>query len=463
MLRLLTTALFLLLTATAALAFGVSPGTHNLGSEHERITRAAVKDLEPETLDALAGNGDKPGAVGVSDDSGGRSDRAELHCDGGGTSAEAKSGDLQPADTGEATLVACRAFIERSIDNAVKWAVALAKPTQENTSLDCAFNGRGGSAKCNVLEHLGLALHASQDFYARTNWVDQPAKGEPLTAENPPGLAQSGRAAWLDLRNKVPFPAGLINGCPGDLSVAGITFGCEQDEASASAGGIRVLNKYLAKDTGPIGLGKGGIGTSPRGAINGNFARAVSAAVEDTADKWAYFLERVRSKYGAVRGARIMCALTHDNYDTARCATMLIQSQACAAREASALSSKSLTAAPLAEPSSVEITEAEKLYPGLASFCVIEEADLTRSEVSQGHTADDGRSMARERALRALSLWNACPAELERTLPETTMRNSSAYKELSNRTGPNSPTNSSMLADIYADCVLGVHLRRLKP
>jgi hypothetical protein len=69
----------------------------------------------------------------------------------------------------------------------------------------------------------------------------------------------------------------------------------------------------LNKDKGPIGPnGAAGPGTTPRGEINGNFERAVAAAIEDTRDKWAYFQERVLAAYGEDAGARIICVVRSD-------------------------------------------------------------------------------------------------------------------------------------------------------
>ena len=101
-------------------------------------------------------------------------------------------------------------------------------------------------------------------------------------------------------------------------------------------GKIRVLRKDLSKSTGPIGRGAGGIGTTPRGAINGNFSRAVRAAVEDTADKWAYFRERVMATYGRTRGATIICMLQRDGYDPKACEQRAVSEKVCSNRELAA-------------------------------------------------------------------------------------------------------------------------------
>ncbi len=158
-----------------------------------------------------------------------------------------------------------------------------------------------GVHTCNVLENLGLAFHAAQDFYAHTNWVDQPAAG-PIGLANPPGLGNSGPAPWLDPGQRTAPPAGLMSGCfdgiPEKLHCSG-----------------HVRHADLNKDTGPIDprTGRAGVGTSKRGAVQGNFARAVAAAVADTRAKWAWFEARVMVTYGKTRGAAIVCAVRNDD------------------------------------------------------------------------------------------------------------------------------------------------------
>jgi hypothetical protein len=289
-----------------ALARDVSAfGTLNsLGqnAEHERITRAALTDFEPRTLDEVAGETGSYGAVGAPDNPlRGLLLASEAHCDNGDYYAGAASPYPQTQAEAEEALTRCRDWITRRLEDAVRAAEPLASPGRFNTSLGCVFNGRPGRAKCTVLENLGLAFHAAQDFYSHSNWVDRPADGA-IGLQNPPGLASDGRAPWLDPRGGAPFPQGLMSGCfqgvPENLFCSG-----------------RVRHEALEKDTGPIGAeGATGPGTTARGAVNGNFQRAVAAAMADTRDKWIYFQERVHAAYGEARGARIVCAVRSDDY-----------------------------------------------------------------------------------------------------------------------------------------------------
>jgi hypothetical protein len=463
MLRKALSALVVVLLAANAFAFGIRPGTHNIGSEHEKITRAAIKDLDPRTLSQLAGSGEEPGAVGVAD----TSDRnlkstPEVHCHGGDfLPADEKSpGYAQSSDTAQAALVACRQFIYSNLDRAVRWAGVLATAHEADVALPCHFTGDQTSPKCNVLENLGLAFHAAQDFYAHTNYVDRPSKGA-LSATNPPGLNQSGRAKWLDPRLDEPFPQGLISGCPGDLHVLGITFGCEYGLLPPLVGKIRVMSADLAKDAGPIGSGQGGIGTTPRGRINGNFGRAVAAAVEDTADKWAYFQEQVVKKYGQANGNRIICLLKRDEFDPKGCEAVASKDRTCQEREAAMTDTDNADVfIPSLTPSDDERKSAESLHDRLKQFCVIEETDVTRNSRLNGGTSEAGREAARSTAVQSLAIWQSCPADISKRLPGMTQTAKDEYQALIKQSKPDPKTEQQLLARIYSNCILDAHLRK---
>ncbi|HVN01872.1 MAG TPA: hypothetical protein VMT68_16860 [Caulobacteraceae bacterium] len=289
-----------------ALAFGTINwlGQH---AEHEHITRWGLADagFGPATLDVLAGKTGTFGAVGAPD----RPDRGLLdvkaaHCDGGDHLD--RPGYPQSEAEARARLQDCRAWIFANLDRAAKDAGGLAKAAPASADLDCALDGqRRGSAKCLVLEDLGLALHATQDFYAHTNWVDRPAPG-PITVENPPGLGHEGSAPWLDPTLDAPFPAGLISGCYDGFP--------ETRYCGAGGPNPRVQHRNLNKDEGVIDERAGVIhaGETPRGRVEGNFQRAVAAAVADTKSKWAFFEARVRQTYGPARAAEVLCLIRAD-------------------------------------------------------------------------------------------------------------------------------------------------------
>lgn len=450
----------LLLFSSGALAFGVDPGENNLGSEHEKITRAAIRDLGPLTLRQLAGEGEFAGAVGAPDDPDrGLVGQTSAHCDAGDF-LDQDDAYAQSREQAQAALSSCRDFIITNINRAVTLAGGLYKGAPEAAALECDFTADRHSVKCRVLAHLGLAFHASQDFYAYSNWVDRPAS-KPVSAKNPPGLGQSGRAKWLDPRLKEEFPQGLISGCPGDLRLLGVTVGCEYGAFPPVLGKIRILRDDLAKSRGPIGRGTGGTGTTPRGAINGNFSRAVTAAVDDTADKWAYFRERVLATYGRTKGTTIMCILEKDSVEPGACEAQAASTRACFNRELNAARTPDDDSyAPDVSPSGQELAVARTSFEELRRYCVIEETDVTRAFVISGSTSDEGRSAAEKDAIDSLAYWGSCPAELERNLPSVTQSAKEAYKQQLSQAKPDPKKEMRLLSRIFASCILDAHLRQ---
>ena len=307
----------LLLSVGAAWSFGTIKGLgQNL--EHERITRQAfackgavsADCFEKKTLDSLAGAPGDFGAVGAPD-RGSLVFHAPAHCDGGDYFG-VPSYPQAKADA-RAKIEACRAWMASHMDQAVAAAGALLdgkgriKDSEIPTIVACRYVGGKGRAKCNVLEHFGIVLHAAQDFYSHTNWTDK-ADGDAASSPlNPPGLNKRGRSPYIDLRKAEPFPAGLISGCFETKSAISEEANCNYGKAELP----RVKHLALNKDKGTIEPTIGA-GTTPRGSINDNFRRAVEAAIDDTRDKWATLKERLTATYGAERAATMVCALTRD-------------------------------------------------------------------------------------------------------------------------------------------------------
>jgi len=306
----------LIAATTAAWPFGTIRGMGQ-NAEHERITRhalacgeaGAVDDcLEAKSLEELAGGDDDFGAIGIPD-------RGELiskniaHCDSGDWLDI--PGYPHSQSQAQAALEGCRGWMKAHLDEAVSDAGALVdrdgnlRPDQVKAS--CIFVGQiKGKAKCNVIQDLGILLHASQDFYAHSNWVDQADSSQPTGVENPPGLNQRGRAPFIDLRRDHPFPQGLISGCYEKPP--------EPDHCNYGPGGSlhRVKHMVVNKDDGTIDPVIGD-GTTIRGRHDDNFAHAVEAAIDDTRDKWLTFRRRLTDAYGAKTGALMACAISHDD------------------------------------------------------------------------------------------------------------------------------------------------------
>ena len=176
----------------------------------------------------------------------------------------------------------------------------------------CIFSGGiSGKAKCNVLEAFGKALHGAQDFYSHSNWVDVTSR--PPSVLNPPGLNLTAPSYILDFRTTAPVSP------PTDLST-GCFAGLISDKIPGEKGMLadcrgRVTHNTLNKDNGKIDTVTGDISdpTTPRGKVNGNFERAVRAAVIETQRQWKDFREELKVWYGARRANLMICALTHDD------------------------------------------------------------------------------------------------------------------------------------------------------
>lgn len=290
-----------------ALAFGT---IRHLGqdAEHERITRralqctptAAATCFARGSLDEVAGRSGTFGAVGFPDNPrSGLISETKAHCDSG-DSLPVK-GYPQSAAQARANLEACRAWMILNMDQAVAEAAGLLDAggaiAPGQVRLGCKFGKDVAGAKCRVLQRFGIVLHASQDFYSHSNWVDRPRPGA-VGLDNPPGLGRTGPAPWISLRAATDFPAGLMSGCYQGFPEAAYCRG-------------RVKHDVLNKDNGVIDPVTGA-GATRRGEVNGNFARAVEAAVADTGDKWTLLRDRLEGRYGPQKAGRMICALTRD-------------------------------------------------------------------------------------------------------------------------------------------------------
>lgn len=277
-------------------------------SEHGKITRIALRPfgLGPRTMAEVAGKRGRFGAVGAPDHPKRRIyNKSIAHCSAGDYLAVSGYPQSRPAAVSK--LRACRKWIVDHLQQAVVAAARLIdsagriRSSQVSIFVPCVYLGNKGRAKCNVIGALGVAFHAAQDFYSHSNWTDKPRPGR-IDTKNPPGLGNKSRAAWLDPRRNIAFPRGLISGC-----FQGIP------ESRYCVGRVRHID--LAKDTGSINVAQEtvGPGATRRGLVNGNFARAVRAAIADTRDKWRYFEAQVLTKYGRRNGGKIICAMRQDS------------------------------------------------------------------------------------------------------------------------------------------------------
>jgi hypothetical protein len=339
---------------TGATAFGTINEPTRIGqhSEHERITRAAfgcaldssISDgscFEPNSLTQLAGESGPDGhvgrgfngAVGAPDTLDPVPEGPEAHCD----NADFLDSDGEyPQSRDEATrqLQTCVDHLRErfsegldAADNIVDEYARIVETQVDISIFYCRFSfpelhlhvfARG---KCSAIEGFGRALHGIQDFYAHSNWVDRSAEG-PVGLGNPPGLGRDDVPTFLDLRaeNEIDaqVPLNLSTGCFGGALTDGPVgqSGHPLEPGSMDCTG-RITHHTLNKDNGIIDPHTGrtmspGPGT-PRSDVEGNFERAVQAAIKDSQRQWRFFREEIRRFYGTERGNIIICSLVRDN------------------------------------------------------------------------------------------------------------------------------------------------------
>ncbi len=320
-------------------------GQHN---EHEMVTRLAFQCpqgqksdgicFEPLSLSQLAGThldifgvpipgGGFNGAVGAPDTLDPMPEGPEAHCDDADfidipgyprTRAQANAALQACVDHLRARFRQAWGSTERLLDEKGRVRKAMVDLLSES---DCTFSfpslqiNMFGRAKCNALEGLGRALHGVQDFYAHSNWADRSIPAQPISDTNPPGLDRTDGAPFLtNLRASGPIPAVQI---PTNL-----TTGCFAGPLSDETPGVgvcagRVTHHTITKDHGIINLdgtfGAVGPDTPRADLVQGNFERAVRAAVQGSRDAWAALRDELREQYGAAKGNLMICSLVRDD------------------------------------------------------------------------------------------------------------------------------------------------------
>jgi len=177
-----------------------------------------------------------------------------------------------------------------------------------NLDTECdSTDTRDDRAKCAAIEGFGRVLHGAQDFYAHSNWADEPDPAQPIGVDNPPGMNLPGPSPVLDLRSSATpsVPPELTGGCyalrdqvPGVGDCAG-----------------RITHAGLNKDRGLIDptSGRATDPTTRRGMVGENFAKAVTGAIVETRRQWQDYRTALTERYGQKNAQVMICALTHDN------------------------------------------------------------------------------------------------------------------------------------------------------
>lgn len=305
-------------------------------NEHERITRRAYTPVFGQhTLWLLAGGDLEFGAVGAPDNP--RfllSLTHEAHCDAGDHFT--LPGYPQSAKTARAHLKQCVDWMATHFDQTILIAgsfvdsdlVVDAAAVNQSGTLCISDSYSETSKKCVALTHFGIMLHAVQDFYSHSNWSDIADDKQKISPLNPPGLGMTTPAPFLKMpAERGTFPPFLMTGCFELMELASVGWSCNYTQTTMDGEKTmpRVKHHYLNKDKGGIDLPAGingititggstvGLGKTPRGKVNNNFARSVDVAVQDTSAKLTQFQSTLVTVYGKKRGAAIFCAFTHDD------------------------------------------------------------------------------------------------------------------------------------------------------
>jgi hypothetical protein len=335
----------LILAPTAVLAFGTI-NTAGQQAEHERVTRIALacpdntpsdgSCFEPFSMTSFGGGQGTFGAVG-SPDGGTEVFEPKAHCDDADYIDYAKHGlngtYPRSKDDRNKVVIECYNFLKSKFTAGIDSAAELldengnlksdevSLASNEGKESTCTFlGGWSNRAKCDVYDGLGRALHGVEDFYSHSNWVDDISITP--SADNPPGLGNTGIAPFLSMVNGTGptaenIPDDLSTGCF-ILSISDATDGA----AACLKEGRTITHVVLNKDKGTINVTPQAAvpppspftsdPKTPRGQIGQNFERAVEGAVLEGRRTWADFRTALTTKYGADKANLMICALTRD-------------------------------------------------------------------------------------------------------------------------------------------------------
>ena len=351
--RIISMCAVLLVLAVAGFAAGLDRPTHAgafgsvdislLGQKavHEKITRSlgcaadspVVNCLQPLSLDVLAGRSGTFGAVGEPDNPlDGLPNPSARHCDNidyGYTS-------YQSIEEAQVSFDNCLEWFQSYMDFSVTSAAQLLKadgtidPAATNlvnsfgsTSNSCSFpdpkkgNTSNDSAKCNVLNGLGRALHAYEDVWSHSNWGDQADPSKPIDLTNPTGLGNVDQPSFMSYPGPRvgTIPEGLISGCDDSISKSDCM---KSASGSNGADQFRTGHSVLNKDNGDVTPTSCSASNSStvRGkvVVDGvtNFQRAVTGACGAAKRAWSDLQNALIAKYGTVAASSMIRAITHD-------------------------------------------------------------------------------------------------------------------------------------------------------
>lgn len=305
---------------------------------HEPITRtlgcAAANPVtdcfQGLSLDILAGRTGTWGAVAEPDNPlDGFPNPAARHCD----DIDYGYGSFHTKADAQGEFDKCLQWYQAYMDFAVSSAAGLLRPDGTidpaqtaivnrfgSTSNACTFpdpkkgNTTDRSAKCNVLNGLGRALHNYEDIWSHSNWGDVADPSAPIGLENPVGLGNIAQPAFMAYPGPatVPIPDGFLSGC--DDSIPALN-NCVQ----AQSGAKRTAHSMVNKDNGTVDPRTCATSEplTARGAIvvDGvtNFQRAITGACGAARRAWSDLGKALVARYGATAATTMIRAITVDH------------------------------------------------------------------------------------------------------------------------------------------------------
>jgi hypothetical protein len=321
--------------AARADAFGTYNGILSQNAEHERITRVLqcgnrvqVPDcMQDATMTATAGGRGILGAVGEPDHPVELYAYEFAHCDGGDYFDV--SWYAQSLEEANARLQECAFVVMQRLNAAVAAAGNLTdaqgrlrfnQASIANCSYPAAVTSSAESAKtakCQVLNQFGRAMHAVEDFWSHSNWADRAEFGT-ISLQNPRGLLQTSipdflrysASAGVANADQLQIPDGLISGCDDSSPAEFIARNCGKPGTMSE----RVKHSDLNKDKGLINPSTGEVSSpkTDRAKIGENFRLAVTGARAHVAQTWADLTAAIRARYPGARGETIVRALSSD-------------------------------------------------------------------------------------------------------------------------------------------------------
>lgn len=334
--------------ATTAGAFGSVnlPGT-NQRPVHEPITRslgcaadgAVTNCFEPLSLDILAGRSGTWGAVGEPDNPfDGSPNPAARHCD----DVDYGFGSYRTRAEAQVDFDKCLDWYQSYMQFAVTSAAGLLKADGSidpaaigvvnslgTSSNVCTFpdpkkgNTSNDSAKCNVLNGLGRALHNYEDIWSHSNWGDLADPATPVGLTNPTGLGNTTQPGFMAFPgpSASPIPEGYLSGC--DDSIPLLNSCSRRSPTDSSTKEYRTGHSNVNKDNGTVDprtcSGTDPLTTRGKVVVDGvsNFQRAVTGACGAARRAWTDLQAALVAKYGAGPAAAMIRAIAVDHPLTA--------------------------------------------------------------------------------------------------------------------------------------------------